>query len=155
MTLLLRLLNGECTEYKRECLKDMRKRKIRIGKYAHLRCQERIWKPILWCMLVGCISQEKHKCKVKGVTGKRLNSLAAEQLWSRMHTYQSTISRFSRPHYRCFPKHYCKWRNNYVWGNYKHDTNPSVSCKQSKRKRYWQLTSSGDSVTCQSTKISH
>ena len=80
----------------------------------------------------------KHKCKTPLILKSkfpRLNSSAAEQLWNRMEGLQTTISALSRPRYRMFLKHYCKWRNWFTSKKYRNDLNPCVS-KRRVNKRF-------------------
>ena len=44
---------------------------------------------------------------------KRLNSQAAEQLWSRMNKFHFA-THMGRANYRAFMRHYCIWRNKYI-----------------------------------------
>ena len=146
MVQLAEMKNGECTDYKRECIKHLlkkkasdgrRKKKLKINRLAHdCACVSKDEFEGRYCdqCLLDNYHKKKHKCKVKGVVGKSLNSLAAEQLWSVMHHYQMSISRFDRPRYRCFLKHYCIWRNSYVRSNFSQDVNPSISCRRAARR---------------------
>ena len=84
--------NDECTAYKRTCIKHLLKKKVsdgarnrnlKIGKYAH-DCSCVLKEEFEGKYCDGCLldnyHKKKHKCKLKGVTAKGLNSLAAEQL---------------------------------------------------------------------------
>jgi len=133
---LAEMLNGECTDYKRVCVQDLIEADVEIGYYAH-DCSCVIKKQFEeqgYCdeCRLDNYHKKKHKCKVKGV-GKHLNSLAAEQLWSVMHRHQSTIAHLNRPHYRCFLKHYCQWRNSFVRGAHTNDFNASISRRRANR----------------------
>ena len=143
---LAEMKNGECTEYKEKCIKRLvkqhvtdgnRKRKLKIGTYAHdCACVVKGIFEGVYCdeCVLDNYHRKKHKCGLKGTTKKSLNSLAAEQLWSRLHPSAATISHFDRPHYRCFLRHYCKWRNDYVRSTFVQDTHSLISRRRAHKR---------------------
>ena len=44
----------------------------------------------------------------------RGNSEAAEQLFSKTNRFVVSVSNMRTPLYRCFLRHYCRWRNNFL-----------------------------------------
>ena len=137
---LAEMLNTENTEYKKKCLRIMRKRKIKVGKYAH-DCACVVETPFKEASLIDealldGFHGKKHKCKTKRCNQKRLNSQAAEQLWSRLDKL-GFITHYSRAKFRCLLKHYCIWRNNFVRDEERHRDSLSLMSvrKMMKRKR--------------------
>ena len=110
-----------------------------VKKYVH-DCSCRVQNAIQGILCKECLldayHSKKHKCGMKAFEMKGSNGGAAEQLWSRLDILQPTVSHFSRPHYRCFLKHYCIWRNSFVKSTSTPDINPSISRRRAqKRKR--------------------
>ena len=134
---LAEMLNGENTEYKKKCLQDMKGAKMKVGKYAH-DCSCVVapqFEGVLCdtCYLDG-YHGKKHKCRTPVLKHKkRLNSQAAEQFWSRLNKLYG-VSKMTRPHYRCFLRHYCIWRNN--TNALQSVSNPCTSRRQVMKRRF-------------------
>jgi hypothetical protein len=124
------MLNGENTAYKRKCLKDMRKTKMKVRKYCH-DCACGVGPQFDGVLVeesrLDGFHGKKHKCDWPAIEHKkRLNSSAAEQLWARLDKL-SWLAKMTRPHYRCFLFHYCLWRNAFLLGSGRTDANPCLS----------------------------
>ena len=135
---LVEMLNGECTEYKKAALEDMRSSRMRVGKYAH-DCSCVVRKHFEGGLVSKCYLDgyhaKAHKCNTPSLEHHRtLNSQAAEQLWSRLDKL-SFVTEMPRSHYRYFWYNYGKWRNGYVRSAfYANDTTPLASRKRLKRR---------------------
>eukprot|EP00959_Pyramimonas_sp_CCMP1952_P330903 6929409-Pyramimonas_sp.AAC.1 len=111
------MLNGECTAHRKECLVDMKKTKISVGKHA-CDCGCVVAKHVEGTMCDKCYldgyHSKKHKCKTPAIIhNKSLNSQAVPQLWSRLDKL-TWPSKMKRARYRCFLYHYCLWRNKFT-----------------------------------------
>ncbi len=134
---LTEMLNSENTATKTLALKDMRKSRVRVGKYAHdCACVVRKRFEGIWCTkcYLDGYHGDSHTCGLPSLKHRRtLNSQAAEQLWSRLDKC-AFICEMPRAHYRYTLFNYCKWRNNYVQSTYyTSDTTPLMSAKRMKK----------------------
>jgi hypothetical protein len=142
---LAEMKNSECKPYKIALVKELIKKKvngkrIKVGKYAHdcacvLR-DEFDGKLCDKCYL-DSYHAKKHKCGMASIDTDRypnLNSQAAEQLWAKLEKLQSTISHFSRPHYRFFLKNLCQWRNDFISRHMRSDQNPIISKRRATKR---------------------
>ena len=133
---LVEMLDAENTATKTFALKDMRKSRLKVGKYCHdCACVVRTHFEGDLCTLcyLDGYHADGHKCGMRSLKHHAtLNSQAAEQLWSRMDKF-SFITEMPRAHYRYFLFNYCKWRNAYVaCKHYTNDTSPLMSGKKMK-----------------------
>jgi len=128
------MLNSEGKAVKEASLQQFKSAKIKIRLWAH-DCS---------CCLKGdfeskglakkCVLDKwhalKHKCDCEDVQDPKLNSEAAEQLWSRVDKFQ-WVSTMSRAHYRYLLKHYASWRNSFLGnGKRRADVCPIISGKR-------------------------
>ena len=134
---LVEMLDGESTMVKEVAVKDLLRRKLKIGIYCHdcacrlkARFEGRFCDK---CKLDG-YHAKKHKCGLPAVVHRRnMNSQAAEQLWSRLDKL-SFATEYSRARYRFFWFCYAKWRNSFVrTAGFVSDTTPLASRRRLRR----------------------
>ena len=127
---LAEMLNTENTAYKETCAQELKAHGLQINDYAHdcgCRIQKRFEGKFCKKVFLDAYHAQKHKCGMKGYAKKGYNSLAAEQLWSRLDHLSSILNKMNRRHYRIFLRHWCIWRNEYARAERRKDTRPFVS----------------------------
>jgi hypothetical protein len=130
------MLNGECTEYKKQSLNIFLKN-AKCGTLFHdcaCTLSSHVAASVDRCLLDG-FHAKKHLCSKKMYhpdhpSNKKhaanRNTSACEQLWSRMDKL-GFIRYLGRSNYRAVLRHYCLWRNRFIRLGFSTDTNPCKS----------------------------
>ena len=140
------MLIPECTAYKLENVRNVTQASA-VGVLRHdCPCQFPTHVEGIYCdrCLLDAWHAKRHKCDKARYDPKREknasvlregdNSQAAEQLWPKLNALKCTET--TRPHYRCFLRNYCKWRNNYLRRTPvgRQDVNPCFSRRRAEKR---------------------
>ena len=131
------MMNCECSEYKKEALRQLKKSKIAVRDYVgDCNCMYHDWKGTLFsggCYLDG-FHWKRHKCDTPRFPKKKstCNSQAAEQFWAKLNKLRFLYT-MRRAHYRFLLRQFCVWRNRFSRSDkHRKDYTPAVSKKRAR-----------------------